>query len=107
MLPSATRFTCSWHSANIAMEIDMAAHMKTTIEIADALLEQAKAVAAEEGTTVRALVESGLRWRVEERHARYGTFVLADESVPGEGLAPELRGASWERIRDLAYGNEA
>jgi hypothetical protein len=89
------------------MELDMATHMKTTIEIADALLEQAKAVAAEEGTTVRALVESGLRWRVEEHRAHYGTFRLGDESFGGDGIAPELRGASWERIRDLAYGNDA
>ena len=85
----------------------MASHMKTTIEISDALLDQAKAVAAEEGTTVRALVESGLRWRVEEHRARYGTFKLGDASFGGEGIAPALRGASWERIRDLAYGNDA
>lgn len=85
----------------------MATHMKTTIEIADTLLEQAKAIAAEEGTTVRALVESGLRWRVEEHHANYAVFKLGDESFGGDGIAPELRGASWERIRDLAYGNEA
>ena len=85
----------------------MASHMKTTIEIADALLAQAKAIAAEEGTTVRALVESGLRWKVAERRAHYGTFKLRDESFDGEGIAPDLRAASWERIRDLAYGNEA
>ena len=85
----------------------MATHMKTTIEISDALLEEAKAIAAEEGTTVRALVESGLRWKVSERRSHYGTFKLRDESFDGEGIAPDLRAASWERIRDLAYGNEA
>jgi hypothetical protein len=81
--------------------------MKTTIEISDALLEEARAIAAEEGTTVRALVESGLRWRVAERRAHYGVFRLRDEAFDGEGIAPELRGASWERIRDLAYGTDA
>ncbi len=85
----------------------MATHMKTTIEISDALLEEAKAVAAEEGTTVRALVESGLRYRVAEHRAHYGTFKLRDEAFDGEGIAPELRAASWERIRDLAYGHDA
>jgi putative antitoxin of VapBC-like toxin-antitoxin system len=85
----------------------MASHMKTTIEITDALLDEARAVAAEEGTTVRALVESGLRWRVAEHRAHYGAFKLGDASFGGEGIAPELRGASWERIRDLAYGNDA
>ena len=85
----------------------MGSHMKTTIEISDALLEEARAVAAEEGTTVRALVESGLRWRVAEHRASYGAFKLDDASFAGHGIAPELRGASWERIRDLAYGNDA
>jgi len=85
----------------------MASHMKTTIEITDALLDEAKAIAAEEGTTVRALVESGLRWRVAEHRSHYGIFKLADAAFDGEGIAPELRAASWERIRDLAYGTDA
>src|SRR6187402_1993409 len=69
-------FTGERAGGNIPIRINMASHMKTTIEISDALLDQAKAVAAEEGTTVRALVESGLRWRVEEHRAHYGTFKL-------------------------------
>jgi len=85
----------------------MANHMKTTIEITDSLLEAAKAIAAEEGTTVRALVESGLRWRVAEHRAHYGVFKLEDAAFDGEGIAPDLRAASWERIRDLAYGHDA
>lgn len=85
----------------------MATHMKTTIEIADPILEEAKAIAAREGTTVRALVESGLRHVVAERRAHHAAFKLRDASFDGEGIAPELRGASWERIRDLAYGHDA
>ena len=81
--------------------------MKTTIEIADALLEEAKAIAASEGTTVRALVEGGLRHMVAERRAHYAAFKLRDAAFDGDGIAPELRGASWERIRDLAYGHDA
>jgi hypothetical protein len=83
------------------------AHMKTTIEISDPIFEEAKALAAREGTTIRALVESGLRHVVAERRAHHGAFKLRDESFGGEGLAPALRGASWERIRDLAYGHDA
>ena len=34
--------------------------MKTTVEISDVLFERAKAVAKQRGTTLRALIESGL-----------------------------------------------
>ncbi len=76
--------------------------MKTTIDITDALLEDARRIAAREKTTVRALVEEGLRRVVAER-ARPGTFRLRDASVGGNGLQPDVADASWDRIRDLAY----
>jgi hypothetical protein len=81
--------------------------MKTTIEIADPILEQAKTIAARDGTTVRALVETGLRHVVAERQGHYPAFKLRDASFDGEGIRPELSDASWERIRDLAYGHDA
>lgn len=76
--------------------------MKTTVEIPDALLEEARRVAAKEGRPVRALVEEGLRKVLAER-ARKGAFRLRRASFRGEGLQPSAAGASWERIRDLAY----
>ena len=85
----------------------MVTHMKTTIEIADPIFEDVKAIAAREGTTVRALVESGLRLVVAERQSKQGAFKLRNASFDGEGLNPELGDASWERIRDLAYGHDA
>jgi putative antitoxin of VapBC-like toxin-antitoxin system len=76
--------------------------MKTTLDIADPLLREARKLAAREGTTLRALVERGLRQVVAEK-ARSKTFRLRKASFKGDGLRPELRDAEWERLRDLAY----
>jgi hypothetical protein len=80
----------------------MVAHMKTTVEIADALLLEAKRVAAAEGTTLRELLEQGLRGALEQRR-KHPAFRLEDASVDGEGLHPDLAEGSWPRIRDLIY----
>jgi hypothetical protein len=76
--------------------------MKTTVEIPDSLLEEARKVAAREGTTVRALVEEGLRGVVAQRR-RATTFRLRRASFKGDGLQPAFAAASWEQIRDAAY----
>jgi hypothetical protein len=76
--------------------------MKTTIEISDSLLLAAKEHAAKEGTTLRALVELGLR-RVLEDRERVGPFKLRDVGFKGQGLTPEFRDAGWEKIRDAIY----
>ena len=41
--------------------------IKTTIELPDELLKQARRVAQQEGTTLRALVEEGLQRSLEAR----------------------------------------
>lgn len=76
--------------------------MKTTVDIPNSILEEARKVAAREGTTVRALVEQGLRRLISERK-RTGAFHLRKATFKGEGLQPSVAGASWERIRDMAY----
>jgi hypothetical protein len=76
--------------------------MKTTVEIVDPLLAEAKRVAAREGTTVRALIEEGLRRVIEERQAR-SAFTLRRATFRGNGLTAEVREGSWERIRELVY----
>lgn len=75
--------------------------MKTTIEIADDLLERAQRVARKEKTTLRALTEQGLRLVLKEKqgkHAKLPPLV----TVPGE-LTDEFRNAPWEKIRDEIY----
>lgn len=58
-------------------------------------------MAQREGTTLRALVEQGLRQVLAQRR-RGAPFRLRDASFAGDGLEPELAGSSWERLRELA-----
>lgn len=85
----------------------MGPHMKTTIELGDALIMQAKQVAAQENTTLRALVEAGLRHVLAQRSRSAAPYRLRRVVVHGEGMNPELQGADWQRLRDLAYGDPA
>jgi hypothetical protein len=76
--------------------------MKTTVEISDSLLREARKVAAREGLTLRALVERGLH-RVIAEAKRTPPFKLRRASFKGKGLRSELRDGSWDKIRQLAY----
>lgn len=81
---------------------DMVTHMKTTVEISDSLAEEAKALAAREKTTLRALIEAGLRQVLRGRRGRT-RFRLRDASFRGQGLQPEFRDGDWPRMREAAY----
>jgi hypothetical protein len=74
----------------------MVAHMKTTVEISDALLEAARKIAASEGTTLRELIEAGLRHTLSERK-KPRPFKLRKASFRGKGLQSGLKGAGWDR----------
>jgi len=80
----------------------MAGNMKTTIDIPDPLLDEVRKHAELEGTTVKALVELGLRRVLADKRSD-GQFRLRDASFKGKGLRPELENASWNRLRELAY----
>lgn len=76
--------------------------MKTTVEIPNSLLEEARKLASRNKTTVRALIEEGLRRIIAERK-RASRFRLRKATFKGKGLQPQVTGASWERIRDIVY----
>lgn len=76
--------------------------MKTTLDISDPLLREARKVAARERTTLRALVEQGLRDVLVRKRER-SDFRLRDASFKGHGLQGELANGDWEQVRDLAY----
>jgi hypothetical protein len=76
--------------------------MKTTVEISDGLLEEARAVAAREGVTLRVLIERGLYRVVQEAAADPG-FKLRRAGFKGNGRQPGFEDAGWEQIRDAVY----
>ncbi|SEO56025.1 hypothetical protein SAMN02990966_02295 [Rhodospirillales bacterium URHD0017] len=76
--------------------------MKTTVEITDSLLREARKTAVREGVTLSTLIERGLQRVIAE--TKPGTpFNLRRASFNGKGLRRGLRDASWAHIRDLAY----
>ncbi|RKX47712.1 MAG: DUF2191 domain-containing protein [Verrucomicrobia bacterium] len=76
--------------------------MKTTIEISDPLLRQAKLLASKEHLTLRSLVEEGLAKALEERRCR-SKRAVEPVIFGGNGLSTEFRNSSWEKMRDSAY----
>lgn len=76
--------------------------MKTTIEVSDALMLEAKSLAQEHNTTLRALVEEGLE-KVLRDLRNPKPYKLKDGSFGGQGLQPGQENLSWEELRDMLY----
>lgn len=76
--------------------------MKTTVDIANGLFEEAKKIARRDKTTLKALIEEGLR-RVVEEKKRQKKFRLKKASFKGKGLSHEFKDASWDEIRKEIY----
>ncbi len=69
--------------------------MKTTIDIADGLLERAKQEAQRQGTTLRDLVERGLAIVVQSE-TQPKPFELRSASVSGQGTTAEWEALSFD-----------
>jgi Bacterial antitoxin of type II TA system, VapB len=65
----------------------MGAHMKTTIDVSDVLFNSAKRLAHSKQTTLRALVEEGLRRVLADSQTKAKpAFKLKDASVRGKEI---------------------
>lgn len=76
--------------------------MKTTVEIADALLAEAKKLARERDITLRELIESGLRKELAELAEEKRPYVWEDLSVGGGGLRPPFTWDDWAAIKEAS-----
>ena len=81
----------------------MVAHMKTTIEISQPILEDAKELARQEGVTLRLLVEEGLRSVLAARRQSRKRFQLKDAGFKGRGLQDGVEEGRWAEVRDAIY----
>lgn len=80
----------------------MATHMKTTVQLPDSLFEEVRSLAHREQTTMKALIQEGLRRIISERK-KPKRFRLRKASFKGHGLHPDLKEASWGQIREKSY----
>ncbi len=86
----------------------MLSPVKTTLDLPDALLDEARRVAREQGTTLRALVADGLRVELEARASRRPAGELVEPVFRGEvGLQPGIDLGDWDAVRGIAYGRWA
>jgi hypothetical protein len=77
--------------------------MKTTIEIQSELLRKAKETARKEGTTLRALVEEGLRSVLGSRGKPRRKRKFRMRTFRGNGLQPGIDFSNWEQMRSIIY----
>ena len=73
--------------------------VKTTLEISDAVFEEAKRYAARHGISFRELVEVSLRHRLDSKPAA-GRFRLRKKTFHAETL---IDTGDWPAVRKLVY----
>lgn len=77
--------------------------MKTTIDIADALLRRAKQLAARRNTTLKQVIEDALRRTLEAESRARSPQRLQTHTFRGRGLQPGLSWDDWNTLRTFAY----
>jgi hypothetical protein len=74
--------------------------MKTTVELPDPLLREAKAYALERGVPLREVFETALVMLLRNKRAAPQGFRLKTITTKGEGLQID---GDWSEIRSLIY----
>lgn len=81
--------------------------MRTTVEISESLLAEVRRIMAERGTTLRALVEEGLRRVVREEQASLPP-TMPDATFPGSpGFAAGVNAADLPELIQAAIHDQA
>lgn len=100
----AFRVDESWRCLPIFLSMANMGLMKTTLDIHDELLSRAKRHARDTGSTLRAVVEDGLR-QVLDRADPTRKHVLPDLRVGDPAADDPLEQYSWPELRELIYGD--
>ncbi len=79
--------------------------MKTTVVIADPLLQRAKEHARRTAQPLRALIEEGLRHVLEAAEKKSSSYRLIDRSAGQAGAPNPLESLSWQDLRHEIYGD--
>ncbi|MBK8394932.1 MAG: type II toxin-antitoxin system VapB family antitoxin [Leptospiraceae bacterium] len=89
------------NSSNIYGLYNILSNMKTTIDITDNLLNEAKLIASQENRTLREIIEASLRKYLTEKKAK-SNFELKSKSFCGSGLQPEAS-LDWSYLSEKIY----
>jgi hypothetical protein len=73
------------------------------LKLPKVLLKGARRHARKEKTTLRALMEQGLRNVLNEKKSKREKWKWKPVTFRGDGLTEQFKNAPWEKIRDELY----
>lgn len=77
--------------------------MKTTIDLSDNLVREAKNMARSRGTTFREIVESAMRAYLQSRNKEKRRYAFKSHTFKGEGVQEGISEGDWNNIRSRVY----
>jgi hypothetical protein len=77
--------------------------MKTTLNLPDPIMAQARQFADQQGLTLKEVFIRALQALMVQEKAAEKPYVMVDARVHGQGLNPEYANADWPTLRALIY----